>query len=254
MRDIILEFISRTAPRHCIVRDVAIGVRYAYAVVECGSSRGFGVAYVPLEDVLFMNPAPDVTGMNALDAISSLEFELNMLHRVLAVAVMNAVSQALFNPPRNACDILEVCEVRESDTVVVVGNMKPVVEALTRVSRNISVIERSLWLRMGTYPDTVARRLLQNADVVLITGATLSNGTFEEIVEYAKNAREVAVVGPTAQTLPEIFARYGVTAIASLKVTDTEKAATAVKLGGGSRTIARYGYKYAMHISPKPGA
>lgn len=61
--------------------------------------------------------------------------------------------------------------------------------------------------------------ILSKADVVLITGATLVNGTFLELIKYSKVARVIGMYGPSAQILPDILLNSGINYIGSSIVT-----------------------------------
>ncbi|MCD1293866.1 hypothetical protein CUJ83_02490 [Methanocella sp. CWC-04] len=65
--------------------------------------------------------------------------------------------------------------------------------------------------------------VLSRSDVVLITGSTLMNGTFDDLVSYAKNARIISIYGPSAQLLPDSLFDSGVNVIQSVMIEDTMK-------------------------------
>ena len=59
--------------------------------------------------------------------------------------------------------------------------------------------------------------------MVLITGSTLVNGTYDEVAAYARNARVRAVYGPSAQLPPEFFFENGLTHVLSTVIRDVER-------------------------------
>lgn len=67
------------------------------------------------------------------------------------------------------------------------------------------------------------REVLKDADVAIITGSTLVNGTFEEVVRYAKNARIRALYGSSAQLIPDVLFENGINIVMSVAFSDPEK-------------------------------
>jgi len=64
------------------------------------------------------------------------------------------------------------------------------------------------------------REVLKDADVAIITGSTLANGTFEEVVGYAKHARIRALYGSSAQLIPDTLFKSGITIAMSVAISD----------------------------------
>jgi len=62
--------------------------------------------------------------------------------------------------------------------------------------------------------------VITEADVVFITGSTLANGTFEEVINLAENARVRCLYGSSAQLLPDALFESGINLVMSVAVTD----------------------------------
>ena len=58
---------------------------------------------------------------------------------------------------------------------------------------------------------------------MIITGVTLVNHTLGPILQLARNARDIVVVGPTASVYPEPLFKRGVTVLGGVQVTDATK-------------------------------
>jgi len=65
------------------------------------------------------------------------------------------------------------------------------------------------------------KEVLGNADVVLIPSSILADGTFEQCLGDAKNARLTGLVGPGASLVPDAFFSRGFDFIQSCRVLDT---------------------------------
>jgi len=73
------------------------------------------------------------------------------------------------------------------------------------------------------HPADENKEVLADADVAIITGSTLVNGTFEEVVSYAKNARIRALYGSSAQLLPDVLFENGINIAMSVAISDPLK-------------------------------
>lgn len=65
--------------------------------------------------------------------------------------------------------------------------------------------------------------VISKSDVVFITGSTLVNGTFDELISYAGNCRIKAVYGSSAQLVPEFFFNNGINLFSAMRIKDYEK-------------------------------
>ena len=70
------------------------------------------------------------------------------------------------------------------------------------------------------HPAEENKEVLQDADVAIITGSTLVNGTFEEVVGYAKHARIRALYGSSAQLIPDVLFENGINIAMSIAISD----------------------------------
>jgi uncharacterized protein len=70
------------------------------------------------------------------------------------------------------------------------------------------------------HPAEENREVLRDADVAIITGSTLVNGTFEEVVGYAKHARIRALYGSSAQLIPDVLFENGINIVMSVAISD----------------------------------
>ena len=70
------------------------------------------------------------------------------------------------------------------------------------------------------HPAEENREVLKDADVAIITGSTLVNGTFEEVAGYAKHARIRALYGSSAQLIPDVLFENGINIVMSVAISD----------------------------------
>jgi len=65
------------------------------------------------------------------------------------------------------------------------------------------------------------KEVIGNADIVLLPSSVLADGTFEQCLGYAKNARLTGIVGPGASLVPDAFFSCGIDFIQSCRIVDS---------------------------------
>lgn len=80
----------------------------------------------------------------------------------------------------------------------------------------VRILERSP--QEGDYPDSACEYLLEDCDIVLITGSAFINKTMPRLLQICQNAKTV-LTGPSVPMAPELL-RFGVYRLAGLIVTD----------------------------------
>jgi uncharacterized protein (DUF4213/DUF364 family) len=223
------------------VSRIQIGLGYTGVQLSTGH---MGVSHTLMEDhpecCQVVKRAGRLAGSSALK-MANLARSWEMIEAVVGVATINALSQMVFEMGLQGCSIvedtnfIEYIDVRRTDTVALVGNIDPFISTLKAKARNLIILERSPRLRSGenVLPDTACEEVLPRADVVIITGTALINGTIDRLLELSKDAREVGIVGPTASSLPDPLFKRGVTAIGGVRVVDAEGAMRVIAEGGG---------------------
>ncbi len=159
--------------------------------------------------------------------------------KVIGIATVNALSQIVLKRRHEEYTVsegnaIDEVNVEQTDSVAIVGDIKPLVRALRNRTADLKIFERGVPFAEDVLPDTACEELLPEADIVFITGSAIANGTIERLLQLSKNARTVAIVGPSASTVPEPFFKRGVHVIAGVIVTDPDRAMQVVAEGGGT--------------------
>ena len=181
-----------------------------------------GLCHTPTEDISHSHVGRrrDFHGLKALD-VAQLANSLDMIDRTIGVAALNALSQHLMDTEgyerQFDADIFDTLDVKENDVVAVVGYIRPLVGKLRAKGCEVHVFERNPQLRGDALPDTFVESILPKADVVIVSGSSLSNGTIDKLLELSKNARFMALAGPSAGALPEPFFARGVKVVAGVR-------------------------------------
>ena len=83
-------------------------------------------------------------------------------------------------------------------------------------------------------PEEAAGDVLPQCRVVIISATTLLNRTLDHLLDFCRNARELAIQGPSTPLLPEAFLDRGVTLLSGVRVVNPERALRVVSEVGGT--------------------
>jgi uncharacterized protein (DUF4213/DUF364 family) len=121
--------------------------------------------------------------------------------------------------------------------VAIVGHF-PFVEQVRQAASQCWVVE--LHPRPGDVPAERAGEILPQADVVALTGTSLINHTFDELIGFCRPGAFVLLLGPSAPFSPVIF-DAGVNAVSGTRVVEPERVLRSVSQGATFRQIKRAG-------------
>jgi uncharacterized protein len=172
----------------------------------------------------------------ALDNIS----DPRLSRRSIALTALNALSQPVVTDEILAAKGytvgLEVKDLVRSDDKLVIVGYGGLVRSYAGRCRELHVTDQRPVETFRTtivgettsygpagitvHPAEENREVLKDADVAIITGSTLVNGTFEEVVGYAKHARIRALYGSSAQLIPDVLFENGINIVMSVAISD----------------------------------
>jgi len=172
-------------------------------------------------------------------ALAELIKSWDMGEKVVGAATVNALSQIILAHPSRRYRITEGSlidriDIKHDDTVALVGNIRPIVPDIRSKAGKLYIFERGGIIDEDVLPDVASEELLPKADVVIITGTAIANGTIDRLLELSRGARYIALIGPSATVVPDPLFERGVSAIAGVIVVDSEKAMQIVSEGGGT--------------------
>ena len=245
MRDLLLRDIPNV--EEIRIDKVCLGLGYTGVKLEGGQA---GVCHsliseMALECCEIIKRAGTLAGRPAQEFLR-LTDSWDLAERVIGIATLNALSQIVLeaHPDRYAVEernLIDVLEVGREDVVVLVGLIKPFVPIFRSKAKRLYILERGPQREKGILPDTACEEVIPKADVVVITGSTLANGTIDRLLELAENARTVALVGPTASCLPDPLFERGVDFVGGIRILDADKAIQIVGEGGGTPQLRQAG-------------
>ena len=188
----------------------------------------------------------------------------NVLREALGVAVLNALSAACWDrmPSKPyelslGRDAFDDVELPRGGCAVVVGALVPMLKRLLAESVDFRVLERDpRTLKEREMPHYVpadrASEVVPQADLLVVTGTTVLNGTLSGLLEMARPDARVVVAGPTASMLPEVFFERGVDVLGGVLVTRPDELLDIVAEGGsGYHFFGRYAERMVLR-RPRP--
>ena len=121
--------------------------------------------------------------------------------------------------------------------VAIVGHF-PFTERVRRAAAECWVVE--LHPRPGDVPADQASEVIPRADVVALTGTSLINHTFDDLVHLCRPDTFVLVLGPSAPLSPVVF-EWGVHGVSGTLVVEPDRVLRSVGQGATFRQIKRGG-------------
>ena len=223
-------------------RYVCIGLHWTAVVMDIDGELRCGLASTLQGD--HAHGEPDVPQSGILETFSGLELaELVNSPRPTLVSVgMAAVNALLPRYPDTWVDLNaeEVIAAHgQGKSVALVGHF-PFVDRLRERVGKLSVLE--LHPRNGDHPVSAAPDIIPNAGVVAITGMTLLNRSFEELLRLCPSSALVMLLGPSVPLSPVLF-RYGVDILSGSVVTSIHPVLVAIRQGGNFRQVHRVGVR-----------
>jgi len=228
------------------VADIRIGLGYTAVHLENGCC---GLAYTlheqEYESCCVVPEAGKLAGRSVSELLPWLK-----LKDETACAVGLATVNALIESPEKAVesDISALLPVTDTDTVGMIGYFGPLVKPLKEGVRAMHIFERKPDPGYEILPESATKDLLPECQVVIMTATTLLNRTIDGLLDLSKNAREIAILGPSTPFIPEVFAQRGVTMLSGLQVVDPGKILQIVSEGGGTRQFGRAVRKLSLRM------
>ena len=228
------------------VERLVIGIHFVGVRLSCGHA---GVAYTPGELVrrsgnrILRSRTPTVRGMPVaviIDGMLSHPFA-----SVIRLATLNALSARYFANGRyridDSGDVSGVPALFNGRRICMVGAIMPLLKRLKEIDvREVSIIDYKKETQAeaeacyGTFvsPERTAETLAL-CDTAVFTGASVANGTIEQLIAQVPDQAVFAVVGPTAGFVPEPLFRRNAVLVSTVVVTQADQALDILAEGGG---------------------
>lgn len=221
------------------VRQILVGAFWTAVVLETDPPRCGLASTLRAESG---GPWPPVVRAGRLMERSGLELaQMLRSERILEASIGMAAANALLEvdgaglPEVNAEQI--VIEQGAGRRVAIVGHF-PFIDRVREAAAQCWVLE--LNPGPGDLPADRALEVLPQADVVALTGTSLLNHTFDDLIGLCRPDAFVLLLGPSTPLSPVLF-ETGVNALSGTRVDDTEQVLLSVGQGATFRQIKRRG-------------
>lgn len=218
-----------------------------------------GFSYVLLDGVgatLHARTANEPLAGIAAAALARGYASADPVARALGLAAINALSQQLFAragwiPPR-AGDSLGAIAPQAGEHIGMIGYFRPLIPQVVAAGARLTVLELKAELA-AEHPDhqvTLDPAALASCTKVVSTCTVLLNDTLDAVLAACRNARHVAIIGPTAGCVPDLLFAAGVGSLGGRRVIDADGLRDALRRGGRWGAFAE---KYVIARDDYPG-
>ena len=232
------------------ILDARIGLHWTAVLARCGGERRLGLA-ATLHGEHNHTRTPDVPQAGALESLPGRELAQYVLSdrpalASLGLAAVNALLPA--PPPPDSEESGERLLVRlgQGRRVALVGHF-PFVDVLRQAVGRLDVLELSPG--PGDLPAELAPEVLPQADVIAITGMTLSNHTLESLLRLRPPQAVVILIGPSTPPSP-VFYDYGVDILAGALVTAIDPVLRSISQGANFHQVRQAGVRLVNWFRP----
>ncbi|MBI5923787.1 MAG: hypothetical protein HY847_19340 [Betaproteobacteria bacterium] len=176
--------------------------------------------------------------------------------KTVGFAAANALSRCLFDragfSPDPCADSIGEMNPQAGEQIGMIGYFKPLLGRVTQSGARLTIIEMKAELvgERDGYRVTLDGAELEHCAKILSTGTLLLNDTLDRMLGYCRNARWLALLGPTAGCLPDALFARGVTLLGGNWITDGPGYIAALRRG---ESTSPYSYKFALTPANYPG-
>ena len=162
-----------------------------------------------------------------------MAYSESLLEAAIGMAAINSLLEIDFDScvELNAADL--ILQKGEGGRVAVVGHF-PFLPRIRDKVKNLWVIEKNP--RKDDFDETQAHRLIPRADLVAITGTSLTNHTLEHLLKLCAPKAYIIMLGGTVPLSPVLF-DFNVDALAGTRVLDADVALRCISQGAKFRQI-----------------
>jgi uncharacterized protein (DUF4213/DUF364 family) len=214
------------------VKDIRQGIFHTGVV-----SRNCGLAATLPRDALKQTPPLVETPGFLLDKTARELADMAFSESILEAAIGMAAINSLVDIDELKCSELNarelIIEKGRDKNIAIIGHF-PFIPKLRGIARELWVIEKNP--QPGDYPAESAGDLVPKADVLAITGTSITNHSIGDLLKFKKNSAYTIVLGDSAILSPVLF-DYGIDAIAGTTVTDNDLALKCISQGANFRQI-----------------
>ena len=206
-----------------------------------------GLSYVLLDDTLAaFHRAEGSFALAGADVLTVARgyADGSGLRKTLGFAAANALTRCLYERagfiPPPAGDSIGQLDPQASEHIGMIGLFKPLLGRVLASGAHLTVVELNPDLagERDGYVVTLDAAALEACGKIVSTSTLLLNDTLDRMLGHCRNARWIALVGPSAGCLPDALFARGVTLLGGNWVTDGAGFVDALKRGESTSSCA----------------
>lgn len=218
-----------------------------------------GLSYVLLDDTLArLHDAAHPAALAGADALEVARRYVGGtgIDKTIGFATANALTRCLYDRagfrPDNSADSIGQLQPQAGESIGMIGLFMPLLGRILDSGAKLTVVELKAELagEHAGYRVTTDAAELAGCTKVISTSTLLLNDTLDRMLASCRDARSIAMIGPSAGCLPDALFARGVTLVGGSWVTDRAAFIDALK-SGASRTANAE--KYALTQDNYPG-
>jgi uncharacterized protein (DUF4213/DUF364 family) len=232
------------------IENVLVGLHWTAVVVDTAAGRRCGLAST-LSSVDFHHGMIDVPQAGQLETMDGRQMAdlVDSEQPVLASLGMAAINALLPQYPGqwtelNASAVL--AEKGAGKSVAIIGHF-PFLERLKDNFGALYVLEQNP--QPGDYPADAASDILPGAEVVAISGMTLTNHTLDDLLSLCSPGALLVLVGPSTPLSPVMF-DFGLDILCGSVVTAVEPVLKVIGQAGTFRQVRDAGVRMVTMLRP----
>lgn len=233
--------------------------RGEFCAVELADGS-IGSSYVLFDDTLARLRARDpmlgLQGAATLTVASAYCSRGSGPEATLGFAAANALTRWIFGRcgfvPPDSHDSIGQLHPGPGDRVGMIGLFEPLIPAILASGAELVVVERDERLvSMGEgYRVSLDPKELERCSLVLSTGTLMLNGTLDDMLLRCRQARAIALIGPSVGCLPDALFSRGVSFLGGAWIEDAPGYLAALEKGQRRTKTTR---KFALTPNTYPG-
>jgi len=174
----------------------------------------------------------------------------NAIVNTLKIAALNAISLKILVNNRykilKNTDPFNLIDLNGKKSITLVGAFPSYIHRISETSHNLQVLEfnretlgREHWKYFVPAKDF--EKVLPHSDIVIITGVTLANNTFDELIKSINPAAQTIVTGPSSSFIPDAMFAKGVNIMGGIRIKEPGKILQLVSEAATGYHLFRYG-------------
>ncbi|MCL2498258.1 MAG: DUF364 domain-containing protein [Symbiobacteriaceae bacterium] len=232
------------------VKDMVFGLSLIVVELDDGA---LGTALLLIEELCTCSAvypiAVEALGTSAADIANWALHTEDAVRRAVGFAVINAAANYQIIPGLEIAEARDAVQIRSSDMVGMIGNIHALNQTVKDKAARLIIFDRGA-PGEGIELEERQAELLPQCDLVLITGSSFLNESFEDVVSLCHHARELWLIGPSTPLYPQAFAGLPVTHLAGTLWLPEHKEALfrAASLGAATRDVGKYTRKVTLKL------